>query len=106
MVYASIVAVRQLVLHRLLKTGIIVVLCTYVFIIFQAAQVRYKKADDLCQKLGIDVPRHEPSNGAENSSLSEVPATFPPVSANANSVEKGRSITFYCASLWTVSICV
>lgn len=57
----------------------------------RAAQVRYKKADDLCQKLGIDVPRHEPSNGAENSSLSEVPATFPPVSANANSVEKGRS---------------
>ncbi|KAM3353805.1 hypothetical protein ACQJBY_024781 [Aegilops geniculata] len=57
----------------------------------RAAQVRYRKADDLCQKLGIDVPRHEPSNGVENSSLSEVPATFPPVSANANSVEKGRS---------------
>ncbi|XBI67764.1 hypothetical protein VPH35_047061 [Triticum aestivum] len=57
----------------------------------RAAQVRYRKADDFCQKLGIDVPRHEPSNGVENSSLSEVPATFPPVSANANSVEKGRS---------------
>ncbi|VAH68055.1 unnamed protein product [Triticum turgidum subsp. durum] len=59
--------------------------------IYWAAQVRYRKADDFCQKLGIDVPRHEPSNGVENSSLSEVPATFPPVSANANSVEKGRS---------------
>jgi regulator of Ty1 transposition protein 103 len=53
--------------------------------------VRYKKADDLCQKLGIDVARQEPSKGLENSSLSEVPVTSFPVSANGDSFEKRQS---------------
>lgn len=57
----------------------------------RAAQVRYKKADDLCQKLGIDVARQEPSKGLENSSPSEAPATSSPVSANGGSLDKGQS---------------
>uniref|UniRef100_A0A0D9V9R0 CID domain-containing protein n=1 Tax=Leersia perrieri TaxID=77586 RepID=A0A0D9V9R0_9ORYZ len=55
-------------------------------------QSRYKKADDLCQKLGVHVARQEPPNhGLKISGLSETPGNFAPDSANASSFEKGQS---------------
>ncbi|XP_062230103.1 formin-like protein 3 isoform X2 [Phragmites australis] len=58
----------------------------------QAAQSQYKKANDLCQELGIDVERHQPSNqGLKKSSLSEMPVTGATHSANAGSLQKGQS---------------
>ncbi|XP_040379215.1 formin-like protein 20 isoform X2 [Oryza brachyantha] len=56
------------------------------------AHSRYKKADDLCQKLGIPVARQEPPNhGLKNSGLSETPGSFAPEPANTSSFEKGQS---------------
>uniref|UniRef100_A0A0A8Y915 CID domain-containing protein n=1 Tax=Arundo donax TaxID=35708 RepID=A0A0A8Y915_ARUDO len=58
----------------------------------QAAQYRYKKANDLCQDLGIDEERHQPSNqGLKKSSLSEMHDTGATRSANAGSLQKGQS---------------
>ncbi|KAL5222066.1 hypothetical protein ABZP36_026779 [Zizania latifolia] len=56
------------------------------------AHSRYKKADDLCQKLGIHVARQEPSDhGLRNSGPSEMHGGFAPDSTNGSSFEKGQS---------------
>ncbi|XP_062207942.1 uncharacterized protein LOC133909502 [Phragmites australis] len=58
----------------------------------QAAQSRYKKADELCQELGIDVESYQPSSqGLKKSSLPEMPVAFASDSANAGSPRKGQS---------------
>uniref|UniRef100_A0A0D3EY24 CID domain-containing protein n=1 Tax=Oryza barthii TaxID=65489 RepID=A0A0D3EY24_9ORYZ len=54
-------------------------------------QSRYKKADDLCQKLGIHVERQEQPNHGPKNSGSEMHGSFGPDSANASSFEKGQS---------------
>uniref|UniRef100_A0A0E0CCE0 CID domain-containing protein n=1 Tax=Oryza meridionalis TaxID=40149 RepID=A0A0E0CCE0_9ORYZ len=56
-------------------------------------QYRYKKADDLCQKLGIHVERQEQPNHGPKNSGSEMHGSFGPGpdSANASSFEKGQS---------------
>ncbi|OEL31272.1 hypothetical protein BAE44_0007708 [Dichanthelium oligosanthes] len=53
----------------------------------EAAQSRYKNADELCQELGVEVEWHQPSN--------RVPATVASDSANAVSLQNGQSAVMY-----------
>ncbi|KAL6613902.1 hypothetical protein ACP70R_036172 [Stipagrostis hirtigluma subsp. patula] len=59
--------------------------------LLQAAQSRYKKADELCQELGIVVERHQPSSqGLKKSNPPEMPVNFASDLANADSLQKGQ----------------
>jgi regulator of Ty1 transposition protein 103 len=63
----------------------------------QAAQSRYKKADELCQELGVEVQSHQASNqGLNKLSLSEIHANVASDSVNAgSSLQKGQSVMLY-----------
>ncbi|GJN23294.1 hypothetical protein PR202_gb10930 [Eleusine coracana subsp. coracana] len=67
-----------------------------IFIIDQAARSRYKKADQLCQELGVEVQSHQTSNqGLKKPSLSEIHVTVASDSVNTGSPQKGQSVTLY-----------
>ncbi|KAK3146062.1 hypothetical protein QOZ80_3BG0261030 [Eleusine coracana subsp. coracana] len=62
----------------------------------QAARSRYKKADQLCQELGVEVQSHQTSNqGLKKPSLSEIQVTVASDSVNTGSPQKGQSVTLY-----------
>jgi regulator of Ty1 transposition protein 103 len=61
------------------------------FIIVQAAQSRYKMADELCQELGVEVQSSQTCNqGLKKPSFTEIPATV-----NAGSLQKEQSVMLY-----------